>query len=345
MKSDNCSSNNICLCISPYALLLYMLVTEEEMMMNGTLYVLGKGVSRAVCERLSGIYIDTINGNSIKDKAKRFVSKLQMRGFWRRHGIDVQNHDIFAQDHAVLSILLRDVNYKLLSDGPKYFSINMQEDSTEYRKLLAKRNSLEGKLARFFYGNVAVCPFGDNEQCKEIYLTEEDHSPVLKNKILHVNSFQELWNNSSEKKRAFINSVFDISLEDVSFMNRKSVIFFSQPLVADGIMSDSDYRSLLKGIFSRYDHDKLLIKTHPRDKYDYKSLFPDVEVYEKSVNAQLLMLNGLNVERVATIFSSSVDSFPESVEVDWFANAHPVTKLYCGSTQKPHRKYNDILSL
>ncbi len=345
MERELNKSYAICLCISPYALLLYMLVAEEDKAKNETLYVLGKGISRIVCDRLSGIYLETINGNSLKDKAKRFLSKLQMRGFWRRQGIDVRNHEIFAQDHAVLSILLRDVNYKLLSDGPKYFSINMQEDSTEYRRLLAKRNSLEGKLARLFYGNVAVSPFGDNAQCTDVYLTEEDSSPVLRNKILHVHSFQELWNGSSEEKRSFVNSVFDVSLEDVSFLNRKSVIFFSQPLVADGILSESDYMELLKRIFSRYDHERLLIKTHPRDKYDYRTLFPDVEVYEKSVNVQLLVLNGLKVERVATIFSSSVDAFPESVEVDWFANAHPVTKAYCGGTLKPHRRFNDILSV
>lgn len=343
MSQNKNKFGNACLCISNYALLLYLLIVDEETAKNDTYYVFGKAIDKKVLNKITpNIFVPSRNGNSIKDVVMRFWDKMKLRNFWDDKPVDLNTCTFYAQDHAFLSILLRNVDYKLLSDCPNYFTINMQEGSSEYRKLEKNKHSLAGKLQRLMYGDVAVSTFGNNSHCKEIYLTEENISPVLKGKLLHEKSMQELWNESTESKKRFIENIFDVDREELKCFDGK-VIFFSQPLVEDGNMSEAEYVEYIKQIFGQYDTSKLLIKTHPRDKFDYQSLFPEIQIYTKPINAQLLVLMGLNVDRVATICSSAVYTFPESVEIDWYANSNPIMKAYCNGTIKPFRKYNDII--
>lgn len=150
-----------------------------------------------------------------------------------------------------------------------------------------------------------------------------------------------MWDESTDEKRAFIKYVFDVGDEDIAMLGGKRYMFLTQPMLKDRILNEQEYVDVLKKIFANYDTSQMLLKLHPRDNFDYAKYFPNIQVYSKIVNMQLLVLIGTSIERAITICSSSINAFPETVEVDWWgADIHPKVKKYFGETALPNRKYN-----
>lgn len=119
-------------------------------------------------------------------------------------------------------------------------------------------------------------------------------------------------------------------------------LFFSQPM-AD-LLSDQEYVELLEKIFSHYDRTQLLIKTHPRDHFDYRKYFPQVALFDKPVNVELLSVLNFSFKKAVTISSAAVFSLPESIELDWFGTGiHPKIYAVSGSNEtKLPRSYNQM---
>lgn len=334
---------NSCMCVSLYALLQYLLLFDEETISKHTCYFTGYAVDETIGNKLPGFHFDV----------KQTINKvLTPSRWWKKIALQVtrdlrfpfiKNTKIYAQDLGFLSSLIGKQSYSLLSDGPNFLTMNMQPDSAEYMRHVRINNSLLGKIERLFYGNVAVHTLGDNPQCTEFFLTEANSSPVLENKAVHIDSFHELWQNSSERKKQFILNVFDVTDDDIASMENVEIMFLSQPLVQDGLLKKDEYIGLLHAIFRHYDTSKMLIKPHPRDVFDYASIFPEVSVFRKKVNVQLLVLMGTKLQRAVTICSSSINAFPNEVEADWFGvQCHPAIGEYYGNDLKPYRPYNQM---
>ena len=107
---------------------------------------------------------------------------------------------------------------------------------------------------------------------------------------------------------------------------------------------EQEYADLLERIFSHYDYSQLLIKTHPRDHFNYVKYFPDIAVFDKPVNVELLSLFNFSFRKAVTISSAAVFSLPETIELDWFGpNIHPKIYAVSGSNEtKLPRSYNQM---
>ena len=137
--------------------------------------------------------------------------------------------------------------------------------------------------------------------------------------------------------------LFGVNTDDAQRLIGKNIMFLTQPLVQDNILQENEYLTLLQSIFNHYDRSKVVIKTHPRDTFPYKQYFPDIEVYDKKVNIQLLLLSGVRLQKAVTICSSSINAFPNEVEADWFGTGmHPNLRQFYGEEMKPFRPYNQM---
>lgn len=327
---------------SMHALLQYILLFDDDIVTKHTFYIIGYGVDRNVAEHLPSCYIGTKpTGN--KMSFRRTIDKILIRFFKYAKFPFLRTAKIYALDWGATPSFIGRREYSLLADCPLFMSHNMQPSSGEYVRQKRKQHSIMGRLEGLLYGKLAIMGHGDNSQCREIFLTEENVSPVLTGKLTHIKSLKEMWDNASEYKRNLIKTVFNVTNADVDVLNGRSIMFMTQALITDNILSEKEYVDLLKKIFSHYDNSQLIIKLHPRDKFDYKYYFPDIEVYNKPVNIQLLVLMGTRVSKAVTICSSSVNAFPETVDVDWYGvNIHPNLKSFYGDTLKPYRKYTHI---
>lgn len=333
---------NVCISGSLYALMQYLLLFDEDVTTKHTCYFLGYGVSREVSAQLPAIHIGMHQTGTIWTPS-RWWDKIWLRLSKKKRFPFLKTARIYALDSGFASPLIGKRSYSLLSDGPLCMSQNMQPTSADYLRQERKHRTLIGRLEGLLYGTVAISTWGNNQQCKEFFMTEENVSPVFGTRPVYVQSLGDLWNSATDNQRALVRRVYAVGDNDVRLLNSKSVMFLTQPMLKDRILNEREYLDLLHRIFSHYDISQVLLKLHPRDNFDYHRYFPEVAIYSKPVNMQLLVLLGTNVKRAVTICSSSVNSFPESVEVDWYGpDVHPKVRSFFGGTVVPNRAYNQV---
>lgn len=333
---------NVCLTPSSYALLQYLLLFDNTMVAERTCYFLGYGVPRSISGHLPAVHISTLL-SAKRWSPRRWIDKLQLRFVYPRRYPFLRTAKLYAFDQGFVGPLIGRHEYSLLSDAPLCMTQNMQLESAEYQRQKRKHTSFSGRLEQLLFGQVATHTMGNNPQCIQFFMTEPNESPVFGSRPVHVQSLKSLWEQSSEEKRSLVRRVFDVSDEDLALVSSRRVMFLTQPLIQDCGLTEEEYLEILHRVFSHYDHSQLLLKLHPRDCFDYCRHFPQVAVFDKSVNMQLLVLLGTSVERAVTVCSSSVGSFPESVPVDWFGpEIHPKLRAFFGSTMRPDRPYNQM---
>lgn len=330
-----------CLAISMYALLYYLLLQDVETARHRTKYVLGGAIPTDIAQRLGADHLWSPVKKHKQNDVARWVYKiwLKITGSCRFRYL---NHTrIYAQDMGALSVVLGRHHYSMLPDAPNFMTLNMQCNSAEYMRQQRIAHSARGRLQALIFGNIFVHNLGDNDQCDTIFLSEENTSPVLEGKQVCIHTLEAMWHDAPDEKRDFVLQVFQVTDDDLRLINSKPVIFFSQALVADNILTESEYATLLSGILSHYDIKEVLIKTHPRDHFDYTRFNPALTVFDKKINIQLLAFFCNKVKRVATICSTSVESFPESVQADWFGpGVHPAIERFYGTNYQIHRPHN-----
>lgn len=336
--------NNVCICYSIYPLLQFLLLMDEDDVKKHTCFFMGSEISQQIRNKLPCYCYDTKPLSSVMDRIKRISCKIFLRIVKNLRYPFMKTAKIYAQDFGYLSILIGDNHYSMLEEAPDHLNYVGNMESFEFQRIRLKSMSLKGKLESFLYGKISTRFHGDNDQCDEFFLTEPSSAIVLENKIVHVDSLESMWKKSSVKKRNFILSVFDLTRDDEDLLASYPIIFLSQPWVNDLLLKESDYVSLLNEAFSYYNIGEIIIKCHPRDSFDYKKYFPNVQVFSKPVNMQLLLLvmSG-KLKKVVTFSSSAVDLLPDDVEIDWFGvPAHKLTRVVDDVPFIYNRPYNKI---
>lgn len=103
-------------------------------------------------------------------------------------------------------------------------------------------------------------------------------------------------------------------------IQENSTLLLTQPLNEDGLMSHDEKISLLKHLICKHGTEHLYIKPHPREKEDYKIIFPNATIwdYEKVPIELLCLLNEFSFEKVITPFSTAIFSVINAKEKFFF---------------------------
>lgn len=67
-----------------------------------------------------------------------------------------------------------------------------------------------------------------------------------------------------------------------------ATLLLPRSFVADGLMTQGQQDAMFKAVVEKYAVGPLFIKTHPRDTTDYKALFPDATVLERTMPSEVL---------------------------------------------------------
>ncbi len=331
----------VCICVVIYPLLQYLLLNDLKTCKHHTAYILDETISAKIRNKLPCYTFKEYPQTAFYKLWRKIARTFQALTRDIRHPY-LKTATIYAQDHDIVSILIGKHDYYLLQDAPNIYSALSTDGCIQTQLKEKKKQSFRGKIETFIYGVPFVYHHGANEQCKRIFLTEKNDCFLLDGKDCVINGLKEMWAGSSEEKRQFILRIFDVTEEDLQQIQSRPIVFFSQP-TAD-LLSDEEYVELLEKIFSRYDHSQLLIKTHPRDHFNYVKYFPDIALFDKPVNVELLSLFNFSFTKAVTISSAAVFSLPESIELDWYgANVHPKIYAVSGSNEtKLPRSYNQM---
>lgn len=335
----------VCICCIPYALLQYLLVNDLQISKYHTAYFFDELMPQAIKHKLPHIFFQNMYPNTLFYKIyRKFIRLYKLLTRYKQYPF-LKTATIFAQDCKFYSILIGSREYRFLADAPHFLSTINCETSPSKQFFNKKNHSVIGRIEQALYGTTYLYRYGNNPQCTHLYLTEPTDSPVIQNKIVHIDSFQSLWDKASEEKKKFILYVFDITEEDIQLISQRPIIFFSQPLDTDYNINKDEYLKFLNKILSKYNHSQLLIKLHPRDTFDYQHYFPDIKTFSKPVNVELLTVLGLSFKKAITIFSAAVFNLSENIEVDWFGMSvlkNMIDETKINNSLHPPRSYNQV---
>lgn len=328
---------------SIYGLLQYLLLQDEEDARSNTFYFFDTTIPRSVAEKLLSTYP---YGLMSKDKynLNRFFRKVFVRLFKNIQYPFIKTSKIFAQDFLFAQILIGRKQYALIEECPYCIELNSQKDSAEDLRQKQYSSTLKGRINMALYGRNVYHIYGDNKQCTEFYLTEENQSHVLNGKKVYIQSLEEMWKKSTDTKRAFILDVFGVTREELEIFREYPIVYLSRPMVEDGIFTENEYVELLQRIFSHFPEKEILIKTHPRDSFDYNHYFPTIPVFRKNLNMQLLQLLDVRIKTAVGICTTALSTMPKDTEVILVGpSVHPKIEQFFGSNYSISREHKMLV--
>lgn len=287
-----------------YSLLLYLLYSTDEMLHNTTYYV---GSNLSPCKLEPKIVMPPLKSYSNSDRIKYRLKCLKYR-------VSLRKSSIFAQDHLFFSApLIDNLQYTVLEDCPNFFSVLYSH--------VPKEPSFTPSLGAYVYnfkvGRIFNRYGGYNPWCKKrIVTTDSDRKLFEKLKLTSEQiSLENLWRTSSEFKQKYIKNVY--ALHNLEHLSSKRIVLFSQPLIEDAHLSNEEFVSIYKPYIDKYGAENILVKLHPRDKFDYTKYFPGITTLQTKAPQQLLSAMGLKFNIAITVCSSAVSSMDKDCKIVW----------------------------
>lgn len=221
--------------------------------------------------------------------------------------LNIKEYDeIYAVDGVStlnLKLNFQKVNYIVSEHARNNFQINMP-----LHKLAVYLSKILDRL------NIMVAYSGCSKYVSAIEVTANTNlvSYIKRKKIIEYN-IDEMVNKLSVEKK---NKIFELyaSAYNMPFQIKGITnVLLTAPLLEDGLVHSIEKAEYCwKKLVSEYSDKEstLLIKAHPRDKTDYKKIFPDSIIVNPLLTAEVLALaSNLNIKKVINLYSSAVSSF------------------------------------
>lgn len=330
-----------CIVDTPYALALYLLKMDSAAIRR-TLFCFGNNLSEDSLRALPHarrFYVDV--------RRSRFFRLVFRVRCWLYHLAHIRGTQIYGQDHiSCAAQLICRQNYTLIEDGPDAYLLNRERPGHQFPDT---RNPF--CLLAFYAlgGAIYLKTMGRNPQCINRWVTsQEDVRLFEKERVpFEVLCVRKLWENASGEKKEMVLRVIDgrSGELDISALSKANdTILLSQPMVEDCGLTEDEFEAVYRPFIDRYAQSGVVIKPHPRDKFDYENRFPNCRVLRTRIPMQLLSAFGLNFKRAITICSSSVSDMPEDIELVWLgAEIHPKIAEVYGHSSPPSKFKNVIL--
>lgn len=234
--------------------------------------------------------------------------------------------------------ILFNKNYKIYGDELmlSYFFIDREmyliEDGTWSYQIKEKENFLK-KMLRL--ENPRYLPNGEFSGIKKIFLTGIAPIPQNIEDKVEIIDLKKLWSKKTLEDKGKILSIFDLTYEDLKKIQNKKNILLTQPLSEDGTLSEFEKIEIYKKILKNYNEKEVVIKRHPREKTNYRSIFPKAEIVEQNFPAELFKVLNINFEKAITIFSTAACTLSDETQVDFYGTEiHPKLVKKFGSMRE-----------
>lgn len=286
-----------------YALLLYLLYATDDMLQKTTYYV---GKTLAGFPLSPKVVMSPINPYNNKNLIKYRIRCLKYRFRLKRTAI-------YAQDHLPFSApLIDNLPYTVLEDCPNFFTVlDSHQDESSYR------DSFNARRYNFCVGRLLNRHGGFNPYCINRIVTTNSDRLLFERMHLQVTlcDLKLLWQEASSYKKELVLNAFGIKNQTDEISHQ--IILFSQPLISDCHFSVDEQVAIYKPYIDRFGAERILVKLHPRDHFDYAKYFPGIAVLKTNAPQQLLSLMGVSCKTAITVCSSAVSSLGNDTEIIW----------------------------
>lgn len=219
------------------------------------------------------------------------------------------------------------IAYYIRANGVYY---NLLEDAKDSYKVLDKymeidyEKSLKQKL--FGFALETLYYYGKSKYSKMIEVNDDQGLKVPPEKIV-VSNKQVMFGslNDEQKKRIF--EIFMYGKEQEISYDSRAVLILTQPLFEDGIVKAVDVqKDIYRDIIDSYcEGERIFIKPHPRDNFDYPKYFEFATIMNKDLPTEILEFNSkVKFRKAITVTSTSIfgiDFIDEKVYLgfDWLS--------------------------
>ncbi|MTC78878.1 polysialyltransferase family glycosyltransferase [Providencia sp. wls1916] len=153
--------------------------------------------------------------------------------------------------------------------------------------------------------------FGESISVKKIYLSNMAPIPLPIMHKVEIFNIEYNWKKLNVAQKKKINSIFNYTDIRIDF----DVILITQPLSEDSIITEIEKINLYKDIIENYKSKKILIRAHPREKTNYKKIFPNCIISSEAYPLELIYLNTPSSTLAITLFSSGIHIFKNSHKI------------------------------
>ena len=274
-----------------YNLLINLILIGNN---NDRCFLLSDNIEDIIRQKISKkIYITEEGSRKIKNKfIKKIINlflKIKIIVTYKKIILN-KNKIVYMQDHLLYSILaLNSKKYYLVEDG-----------SLDYQ-----RKKINKKINKIYLTGLAPIP-------KEI---------AHKTEIINL---KELWNKKALEEQNEILDIFSFDLNIKEKIKGRDIILFTQPLSEDNVITEEEKLEIYLEIIKKYPKERLVIKTHPREKTNYKDIFKGYLVLDNPFPFEILNLLDIKFNKAITLFSTAALGLGEEVEVDFYGTEiHP----------------------
>lgn len=275
-----------------YSLLLYILYDNNWK--NNSYLLYGDRLSEKFLSKLKKKVrkVDFLESSLIDLKKKPilfYITRLKEILKYRRYNYVVGNVNCYFNPFKQIERLV-------IEDGLGSFYELQHQDKGH--SAISTRAILELKQPFFYKG-----PEG-------YLLTGSFEIPKSLRAKCHILNISTAWAALSEFERNDILDLFSFNEQILTKAKSRRFLLLTQCFSEDGMLAEEDkvngYLKLIESL--KINQEELVIKTHPREKTDYKQWFKDSIVVDENVPFELLSLLGVKYHTVITLTSSSVFS-------------------------------------
>ena len=244
--------------------------------------------AEALCRRLDGtgvvrtVLVDesrwpgTVTGPLASLRARRAFEKLCG---WKLN-VEQYRNIYIHNDWSVLGRYLQDCHagYILCEDtfgstlGPDQHLVTDQRALPDFS---VRQKSGKGYLY-----------WGDSPWCKRVESEDAARCTLFGPEKLVTDSKGALLASLSDAEKAMVRSVF--LTQPLPDHAEGATLLLPRSFVADGLLTQERQDAMFRAVAARYTVGPLFIKTHPRDTTDYRALFPDAVILERTMPSEVL---------------------------------------------------------
>lgn len=320
-----------CIVDTTYTLSLYLLMMSVEDIKH-TLFFVGNSIPDFVCERLKNVVQMPSNKKVFSSKFSLF---FRIKCLLKYYPI-IRFTKIYAQDHLPFCPqLINHMKYTLLEDSPGVFSFYKEMGSFQREDIKTLRDKIHCYI---HMGPNFGCKLGQSNKCINRILTEPKDlkSDIIEDYNHKIVNLDELWKNSSREKKNFLLSLWNINSSLLTKFQTYDTIIFTQPFIEDCGITFNEMQKIYEPYINKYTSTGLLIKPHPRDKFPYEKIYPNVHILNSLAPMQLLSAVGLKFKRAITVCSTAISSMPSDCEIIWLGTSvNEKIRIFCGNPQCP----------
>lgn len=282
-----------------YQLLLFLLIVNQES--NDIILLLNENFELNSLKKNKKFIFYFSNNRSIKKKLK-YLRNIKIEKIYG--------------ETKISQILSSKIDLYQLEDGLGNYTI-------------LKNNGIKSKINFFInliYFFHKSFPFygGVDKRIKKIYLTGLASIPKEIAHKVELIDLKELWSKKTLEEQNDILGIFSFDLDTKEKIKGRDIILFTQPLSEDNVITEEEKVKIYLKIIKKYPKERLVIKTHPREKTNYKDIFKEYLVLDNLFPFEILNLLDVKFNKAITLFSTAALGLGDGVEVDFYGTeVHP----------------------